>query len=150
MDTMPAYAEVRQIESQLQMPFGTRPLAAYVRYYYSPDSGHIHGIYVSRSLLELDLGPGKVPAEPIVLVANDEAVPRGWDAECEVVHVDYSARDARITTTYCDPGVFSGYPAADGIGSFGIVLFASLLGVLLGCITILLRAARSYWRRGAP
>jgi len=149
MDAMPAYPEVRQIESQLEMPPGTRPVAAYVRYYYL-DSGHIHGIYVSRSLLELELGPGKVPADPIVLVANDEAVPRGWDAECEVVHVNYSVRDSRITETYCDPGVFSGFPAADGMSSFAIVLFTSFLGVLLGCISITLRAARSYLRSGSP
>jgi hypothetical protein len=71
-------------------------------------------------------------------------------AECEVVHVDYSARDSRVTKTYCCPGVFSGYPAADGMDSFAIVIFTSLLGVLLDCITLPLRAARSYLRRGLP
>jgi hypothetical protein len=85
----PTVAEIRYIETHINMPNDAGPLDHHIRFYYVGEDKQqrtIEAGYVSRS----DIEPSKLPVNPIVIVQGYEDVPAWYDAGCAAVRISYT------------------------------------------------------------
>jgi hypothetical protein len=103
---LPDMGTVAKLEAQINMPSGTRPLNAYVRFYTgyqnAPGQRTIHGVLLAHEIND-SLGPDWEGTRPVNIVPF-RRFPLINDGGCSNLHVEYDMRaNAVIEQPWCDP-----------------------------------------------